>query len=79
MGRVMKRLHVIDSHTGGEPTRLVMSGFQLAWRHHHRGTQAPAPSMINGAAPACWNRVATTYWLARCTPHEPVAPGATAG
>ena len=23
----MKRLHVIDSHTGGEPTRLVMSGF----------------------------------------------------
>ena len=23
----MNRLHVIDSHTGGEPTRLVMSGF----------------------------------------------------
>ena len=23
----MKRLHVIDSHTGGEPTRLVMAGF----------------------------------------------------
>lgn len=23
----MKRLHVIDSHTGGEPTRLVMGGF----------------------------------------------------
>ncbi|MCF4996591.1 4-hydroxyproline epimerase [Pseudomonas syringae] len=23
----MKKLHVIDSHTGGEPTRLVMSGF----------------------------------------------------
>ena len=23
----MKRLHVIDSHTGGEPTRLVMTGF----------------------------------------------------
>ena len=23
----MKRIHVIDSHTGGEPTRLVMSGF----------------------------------------------------
>ncbi|WP_419793448.1 4-hydroxyproline epimerase [Pseudomonas palleroniana] len=23
----MKRLHVIDSHTGGEPTRLVMDGF----------------------------------------------------
>jgi 4-hydroxyproline epimerase len=27
MERVMKRLHVIDSHTGGEPTRLVMDGF----------------------------------------------------
>ena len=23
----MKRVHVIDSHTGGEPTRLVMNGF----------------------------------------------------
>jgi len=23
----MKRLHVIDSHTGGEPTRLILSGF----------------------------------------------------
>lgn len=23
----MKEVHVIDSHTGGEPTRLVMSGF----------------------------------------------------
>ena len=23
----MKKLHIIDSHTGGEPTRLVMSGF----------------------------------------------------
>ncbi|MHA3737771.1 4-hydroxyproline epimerase [Pseudomonas sp. Eth.TT006] len=23
----MKRLHIIDSHTGGEPTRLVMQGF----------------------------------------------------
>lgn len=22
----MKKVHVIDSHTGGEPTRLVMSG-----------------------------------------------------
>ena len=27
----MKRLHVIDSHTGGEPTRLIINGFpQLA-------------------------------------------------
>jgi len=23
----MKRLHIIDSHTGGEPTRLIMNGF----------------------------------------------------
>src|SRR5471032_2022286 len=27
MERFMKRLHVIDSHTGGEPTRLVLDGF----------------------------------------------------
>ena len=26
-GTFMKRIHVIDSHTGGEPTRLVMKGF----------------------------------------------------
>ncbi|SDO95294.1 4-hydroxyproline epimerase [Pseudomonas arsenicoxydans] len=26
-GTSMKRIHVIDSHTGGEPTRLVMKGF----------------------------------------------------
>ncbi|WP_448167171.1 proline racemase family protein, partial [Burkholderia ambifaria] len=23
----MKRIQIIDSHTGGEPTRLVVSGF----------------------------------------------------
>src|SRR5689334_10508592 len=23
----MKRIHVLDSHTGGEPTRLVIAGF----------------------------------------------------
>lgn len=26
-GTFIKRIHVIDSHTGGEPTRLVMKGF----------------------------------------------------
>lgn len=24
---MMKRIQIIDSHTGGEPTRLVVSGF----------------------------------------------------
>ncbi|MGB6115767.1 MAG: proline racemase family protein, partial [Comamonas sp.] len=23
----MRQIHIIDSHTGGEPTRLVMDGF----------------------------------------------------
>lgn len=23
----MKHIHIIDSHTGGEPTRVVVSGF----------------------------------------------------
>lgn len=27
MDRLMKQIHIIDSHTGGEPTRLVMKGF----------------------------------------------------
>jgi 4-hydroxyproline epimerase len=27
MDKFMKRVHIIDSHTGGEPTRLVMNGF----------------------------------------------------
>ena len=41
----MKRLHVIDSHTGGEPTRLVMSGFPalegvtIADQLHHLRTE----------------------------------------
>ena len=35
-GTFMKRIHVIDSHTGGEPTRLVMKGF----------TQLPGRTMV---------------------------------
>ncbi|WP_110715468.1 4-hydroxyproline epimerase [Salinicola acroporae] len=47
----MQRIHVIDSHTGGEPTRLVMSGFpaltgdmaaqrDLLREHHDRWRRA---------------------------------------
>jgi amino acid transporter len=66
IGQIMKQLHIIDSHTGGEPTRLVMKGFPHCPAHHGRESAMPcATSMTNGVAPACWNRVATTCWSVR--------------
>ena len=64
----MKRLHVIDSHTGGEPTRLIMDGFPaLAGATIADSCTPCAANTINGAAPACWSHVAMTCWSARCT------------
>lgn len=63
----MKRVHVIDSHTGGEPTRLVMSGFpDLSGNSMVEKRDALRSSTTNGAAPVCSSRVATMCWSARC-------------
>ncbi|WP_348749674.1 4-hydroxyproline epimerase [Pseudomonas rhodesiae] len=75
----MKRLHVIDSHTGGEPTRLVLSGF---------------PSLTGASIAAQLDDLRSTHdqWRRACLLEprgndvlvgalycEPVTPGATCG
>jgi 4-hydroxyproline epimerase len=47
----MKRLHVIDSHTGGEPTRLVMKGFPQL--HGQAWPSSATPAQPRPMAPAC--------------------------
>lgn len=75
----MKRIHIIDSHTGGEPTRLVVSGF---------------PSLGNGSMAERRDVLAREHdnWRTACMLEprgsdvlvgallcEPVAPDAAAG
>ena len=79
MERVMKRLHVIDSHTGGEPTRLVMSGFpELAGAtiaeqlQHLRSEHDPWRR-------ACLLEPRGNDVLVGALYCEPVTPGATCG
>ncbi|TBU81668.1 4-hydroxyproline epimerase [Pseudomonas daroniae] len=75
----MKRIEVIDSHTGGEPTRLVVSGF---------------PELGNGSMAERRQRLASEHddWRSACILEprgsdvlvgallcEPVDPGACAG
>jgi len=75
----MKRISVIDSHTGGEPTRLVIAGF---------------PDLGNGSMAERRHRLATQHdqWRAACVLEprgsdvlvgallcEPVDPSACAG
>lgn len=75
----MHRLHVIDSHTGGEPTRLVMSGFpelpggsmaekRDALRDHHDRWRR-----------ACLLEPRGNDVLVGALYCEPVTPGATCG
>lgn len=75
----MHRLHVIDSHTGGEPTRLVMSGFpelpagsmaekRDALREHHDRWRR-----------ACLLEPRGNDVLVGALYCEPVTPGATCG
>lgn len=77
--RQMKHIHIIDSHTGGEPTRLVVSGF---------------PALGNGSMAERRERLAREHdrWRTACMLEprgndvlvgallcEPVAPDAAAG
>ena len=76
----MQRITVIDSHTGGEPTRVVIAGGpdlgrgSLAERLH----ASSATSSTNSARPSSTSRAARMSWSARCS-CEPVDPHAAAG
>ncbi|HCT07937.1 MAG TPA: 4-hydroxyproline epimerase [Pseudomonas sp.] len=75
----MKRLHVIDSHTGGEPTRLVMNGFPeltgatIADQLHNLRTQHDQWRR------ACLLEPRGNDVLVGALYCEPVTPGATCG
>ena len=75
----MKRIHVIDSHTGGEPTRLVVSGFPDLGR----GSMAERKALLASAHDA-W-RAATVLEprgndvIVGALLCEPVNPAAAAG
>ncbi|WP_207303088.1 proline racemase family protein, partial [Pseudomonas antarctica] len=75
----MKRLHVIDSHTGGEPTRLVMSGFPEL-----RGTTIADQLNTLRTEHDQWRRACLLEprgndVLVGALYCEPVTPGATCG
>lgn len=75
----MKQVHVIDSHTGGEPTRVVMSGFPelpgatLAARRDALATQH------DHWRRACLLEPRGNDVLVGALYTEPVTPGATCG
>ncbi|WP_460135928.1 4-hydroxyproline epimerase [Pseudomonas sp. S1_E04] len=75
----MKRLHVIDSHTGGEPTRLILTGFpplagnSIAARLEHLRTEHDEWRR------ACLLEPRGNDVLVGALYCEPVSPGATCG
>lgn len=64
----MKKIQVIDTHTGGEPTRLVIGGFPTSaavpWPNAVRSWQR---TTTTGVRPACSSRAETTSSSARCS------------
>lgn len=75
----MKRLHVIDSHTGGEPTRLVMTGFPAL----HGATLAERLAYLRSEHDpwrrACLLEPRGNDVLVGALYCEPVTPGAVCG
>ena len=62
------KIQVIDSHTGGEPTRVVIARRAGPGRRHRRRAAArPAASATTASAPpSSTSRAARTCWSARC-------------
>jgi len=71
----MQKIHIIDSHTGGEPTRLVLDG----------GPDLGAGSLAEQrdifrqqltifVGPLSTNRAARTCWWARCCARRTTHP-----
>lgn len=75
----MKRIHVIDSHTGGEPTRLVLDGFPtLAGDSMHARLLALRTDHDHWRR-ACLLEPRGNDVLVGALYCEPVSPGATCG
>ena len=64
----MKRLHVIDSHTGGEPTRLIINGFpQLAGQTIAEQLDSLRTTHDQWRRACLLEPRGNEYWSARCT------------
>lgn len=69
----MQRIRIIDSHTGGEPTRLVIGGFpdlgqgDMAERRRLLGERHDA-----WRAACILEPRAATYWSAPCSAHRSI-------
>ncbi|WP_426133239.1 4-hydroxyproline epimerase [Pseudomonas sp. PWP3-1b2] len=75
----MKRLHVIDSHTGGEPTRLVLDGFPKLVGHSIADQLANLRTHHDQWRRACLLEPRGNDVLVGALYCEPVTPGATCG
>ncbi|VVN49635.1 4-hydroxyproline 2-epimerase [Pseudomonas fluorescens] len=75
----MKRLHVIDSHTGGEPTRLVMTGFPALQGASIADQLHNLRSEHDQWRRACLLEPRGNDVLVGALYCEPVTPGATCG
>ncbi len=79
-GRWPDRVEVVDSHTEGEPTRVVVEGWpQPAGAHDGRAARVPAPPARTACARrSSASRAGTTRSSARSS-RRPVEPGSAAG
>ena len=74
-----RRISVIDSHTGGEPTRVVVAGGPDLGARPARRTRpaSSANDSTRSARASSTSRAAPTCWSAHCScePHEPGCVG----
>ena len=75
----MKRIHVIDSHTGGEPTRLVMNGFPILYGHDMAQRRDELSEQHDHWRRACLLEPRGNDVLVGALYSPPVSPDATCG
>ncbi len=75
-----QRIQVIDSHTGGEPTRVVVAGGPDLGRGTlaERREAVPRRARLAPLAPSSTSRAGRTCWSGRCL-CEPADPSCAAG
>ena len=61
-------LRVIDSHTGGEPTRLVIDGFpDLGTGNMSERRERFPATTTTGVKPLFLSHAVTTFWSVHCS------------